>query len=250
VAIKPIFSSPQEAVADIPDGSVIMLGGFTAALGAPFYLFRALVETTQTKDLTFIGNGTPQVAALSPAGQRTFYSIDPARVRKVICSFPAATTTRRNAGVTFERGAWEDAFLKKTVELELVPQGTLAERLRAGGSGIPAFFTPTGVGTVFQEGKEVREFEGRQYVMERWLRADYALVHALRADKLGNLYYRNTARNFNPPMAAAARITIAEVEEIVEPGEIAPELIVTPGIFVDRLVLLREGSQGERSGAS
>ncbi len=215
-----------------------MLGGFTAALGAPFYLFRAVVETTRAKDLTFIGNGSPQVAALTTQGQRVFYSIDPARVRKVICSFPVATTTRTNAGVTFPPGAWEAAFLEKAVELELVPQGTLAERLRAGGAGIPAFFTPTGAGTVFEAGKEVREFEGRRYVMERWLRADYALVHALRADRLGNLYYRNTARNFNPPMAAAARITIAEVEEIVEPGEIAPELIVTPGIFVDRLVLV------------
>jgi 3-oxoacid CoA-transferase A subunit len=160
-------------------------------------------------------------------------TIDPARVRKVIVSFPTSQSRTRGFGSVFT-----EAIEQGKVDLELVPQGTLAERLRAGGAGIPAFFTPTGAGTRFADGKEVREFEGREYVMERWLRADYAFVHAIKADRLGNLVYRNTARNFNPLMASAARCTIAEVDELVEPGEISPYEVVTPGIFVHRIVAL------------
>jgi len=230
MAIRPVFDSPEEAVSDIFDGASIALGGFSAALGCPINLLRA-VAGGSARDLTFIGNGVPQGATGNP--EQPFFVVPPERVRKVICSFPAAATTRR--GVS----PYEAAFAEGTTELELVPQGTLAERLRAGGAGIPAFYTPTGVGTQFEKGKEVREFDGRKYVLERALRPDFALVKALKADKLGNLVYRNTARAFNPPMAMAAKVTIAEVEEIVEPGEIPPELIVTPGIYVHRLVLVQ-----------
>jgi len=231
MAIRPVYATPEEAIADIPDGSMVAMGGFSATLGLPRALLRAMADHSTAKDLTFIGNGIPQGATGNP--ENPWFVVDPARVKKVICSFPAAASRAR--GVT----PYEAAFENGTTELELVPQGTLAERLRAGGAGIPAFFTPTGVGTRFADGKEVREFDGKQYIMERALYPDYALVKALRADKLGNLYYRNTARAFNPPMAMAARITIAEVEEIVEPGEIAPDLIMTPGIYVHRLVVVK-----------
>jgi 3-oxoadipate CoA-transferase alpha subunit len=229
MAIRPVYTSAADAVADVFDGATIMLGGFTAALGAPRDLFRAVLETTKAKDLTWIGNGTPQVM-VGEGEERRFLVFDSRRVRKVICSFPGGASARQGLP-----NPYEQAFADGSVELELVPQGTLAERLRAGGAGIPAFFTPTGVGADFGAGKEVREFEGRQYLMERWLRADFALVRALKADRLGNLVYRNTARNFNPAMATAAKVTIAEVDELVEPGELTPEEIVTPGIFVDRI---------------
>jgi 3-oxoadipate CoA-transferase alpha subunit len=233
MALRPVFDDPVAAIADIPDGSVIMQGGFSAALGAPVQLMKAFIETSQARDLTFIGNGTPQVALGGRGGE--MLTIDPARVRKVIVSFPTSQSRTRGFGSVFT-----EAIEQGKVELELVPQGTLAERLRAGGAGIPAFFTPTGAGTRFADGKEVREFEGREYVMERWLRADYAFVHAIKADTLGNLVYRNTARNFNPLMASAARCTIAEVDELVEPGEITPYEVVTPGIFVHRIVVLNK----------
>jgi 3-oxoacid CoA-transferase A subunit len=233
MAIRPVYATPEEAVADIPDGAVIALGGFSAALGCPNALLRAVAHHSTAKDLTFIGNGIPQASTGDP--ENPFFAVDPARVRKVICSFPAAATSRRGPS------PYEKAFMDGSTELELVPQGTLAERLRAGGAGIPAFYTPTGVGTntPFDQGKEVREFDGRKYVMERAIVPDVALVKALRADRLGNLFYRNTARAFNPPMAMAAKLTIAEVEELVEPGEIAPELIATPGIYVHRIVVVK-----------
>jgi 3-oxoadipate CoA-transferase alpha subunit len=208
------------------------MGGFSATLGCPIALLRAVAEESTAKELTFIGNGIPQGATGDP--EDPWFVVHPSRVKKVICSFPAAASSRR-----FGVNPYESAFTDGTTQLELVPQGTLAERLRAGGAGIPAFFTPTGVGTRFAEGKEERTFDGRRFIMERAIRPDYALVRALRADKLGNLYYRNTARAFNPPMAMAAKTTIAEVEEIVEPGEISPDLIVTPGVYVHRLVVVK-----------
>jgi 3-oxoadipate CoA-transferase alpha subunit len=227
-----IYESARDAVADIPDGASIMLGGFSANLGAPKALLRALMEHNTAAGLTFIANGIPQ---LPPAAiGEPFLVFDAGRVRKVVCSFPTAGLRGGTGTHPYER-----AFAEGRVELELVPQGTLAERLRAAGAGIPAFYTPTGPGTVFARGKEVREFDGRAYVLERALPADFAFVHALKADRLGNLVYRNTARAFNPPMAMAARVTIAEVDEIVEPGELGPEQIVTPGIFVQRLVRVR-----------
>jgi 3-oxoadipate CoA-transferase alpha subunit len=236
VALRPVYEDAAAAVADVFDGATIMLGGFSAALGAPNQLFEALLHHTSARDLTFIGNGTPQVATLNEDGTRETLAFPVERVRKVICSFPVSPSLRRGFGSPYEA-----AFDSGAVELELVPQGTLAERLRAGGAGIPAFYTPTGVGTVFEDGKDVREFEGKPYVLERWLKADFALVRAIKADRLGNLVYRNTARNFNPPMATAAAVTIAEVDTIVEIGELAPELIVTPGIYVDRLFVRSQG---------
>jgi 3-oxoacid CoA-transferase A subunit len=231
MAIRPVYATAEEAVADIFDGAVVALGGFSAALGCPTGLLRAVAESNQAKNLTFVGNGVPQGSTGNP--EEPFFFVDPSRVSKVICSFPAAATSRR--GVS----AYEKAFLDGTTDLELVPQGTLAERLRAAGAGIPAFFTPTGVGTMFEEGKEVREFDGKKYVMERGIKLDFALVKALKADKAGNLFYRNTARAFSPPMAMAATVTIAEVEELVEPGEIPPEMVMTPGIYVHRIFVTR-----------
>jgi 3-oxoacid CoA-transferase A subunit len=230
MAIRPVYDTPEAAIADIPDGAVIAMGGFSAALGCPNHLIKAMAESSTAKDLTFIGNGIPMAATGDP--ENPFFTVDASRVSKVICSFPASASRRGPS-------MYDQSFSSGITKLELVPQGTLAERLRAGGAGIPAFYTPTGVdtNTPFDEGKEVREFDGRKYVLERALRPDYALVKAYRADKMGNLFYRNTARAFNPPMAMAARITIAEVEELVEPGEIAPELIVTPGIYVHRIVV-------------
>jgi 3-oxoacid CoA-transferase A subunit len=232
MALRPVYATPAEAIADIPDGAMIAMGGFSATLGCPVALLRAVADQSTAKDLTFIGNGIPQGATGDP--EDPWFVVHPSRVRKVICSFPAAASSRR-----FGVNPYEAAFSEGSTELELVPQGTLAERLRAGGAGIPAFFTPTGVGTRFGEGKEERSFDGRRYIMEHALRPDYALVRALRADKLGNLYYRNTARAFNPPMAMAARITIAEVDELVEPGDISPDLIMTPGVYVHRLVVVQ-----------
>ena len=229
MAIRPIYATAQEAVSDIPDGAMIAMGGFSATLGLPQTLLRAMAENNTATNLTFVGNGIPQ--GYTGETENPWYFVDPSRVERVICSFPAGGS---RSGVT---NPYEAAFTNGTTELELVPQGTLAERLRAGGAGIPAFFTPTGVGTPFAEGKEEREFAGKRYIMEQALFPDYALVKALRADKLGNLYYRNTARAFNPPMAMAARCTIAEVEELVEPGEIPPDLIMTPGIYVHRIVV-------------
>jgi len=231
VAIRPVFEDAAEALADVGDGASIMVGGFSAGLGAPDLLLRTLQDQTSAKDLTFIGNGTPTARSFDNDPEVPFFSFDHERVRKVICSFPMAASRR---GMT---SPYTAAFEEGRIELELVPQGTLAERLRAGGAGVPAFYTPTGVGTEFAAGKEVREFEGRNYVMERAIRADFAFIRALRADKLGNLFYRNTARAFSPVMAMAADCTIAEVEEIVEPGEISPDLIATPGIYVHRIVL-------------
>jgi 3-oxoacid CoA-transferase A subunit len=231
MAIRPVYGTPEEAIADIPDGSMIAMGGFSATLGLPQALLKAVANHSKAKDLTFIGNGIPQ--GFTGDAENPWYFVDPSRVSKVICSFPVGGSRRGAVN------PYETAFGDGTTELELVPQGTLAERLRAGGAGIPAFFTPTGVGTRFADGKEVREFDGKQYVMEHALYPDYALVKALRADKLGNLYYRNTARAFNPPMAMAAKCTIAEVEELVEPGEIAPDLIMTPGVYVHRLVVVK-----------
>ena len=232
MALRPIYTNAIDALRDVPDGASIMVGGFSAGLGAPDLLLRTLQDETRVRDLTFIGNGTPTARSGDP--ENPFFSFDHERVRKLICSFPTAATRR---GMVSPYNA---AIEEGRIELELVPQGTLAERLRAGGAGIPAFFTPTGVGTDFAAGKEVREFDGRLYVMERAIRADYAFIRAFKADKLGNLFYRNTARAFSPVMAMAAACTIAEVEEIVEPGEISPDEIATPGIYVHRIVLRKQ----------
>ncbi len=216
-----IFSSPEEAVADIADGSTIMFGGFGVA-GIPFTLIKALYKRS-TKGITAITN--------SPGGRLEDFDLSvlfqKRQIKKVVASYPVY------AGKV---NAFEELYLKGEVELEIVPQGTFAERIRAGGAGIPGFYTPTGVGTVAEEGKEKRTFDGKEHLLELALKADFALIKAHRADRMGNLTYRMTARNFNPLMATAAAITIAEVDEIVEVGELDPESVVTPGIYVNRVV--------------
>lgn len=214
-----ILESVDEAVAGIQDGSTVLVGGFGFA-GMPFDLIDGLIRQG-ANDLTVVsnnaGNGDVGLAALLKAG----------RVRKVICSFP-----RQSDSYVFD-----DLYRSGRIELELVPQGNLAERLRAAGAGIGAFFTPTGVGTVLAEGKETRTIEGRDYVLEYPIRADVALISAHRADRMGNLVYRKTARNFGPVMATAATTTIVQVAEVVDTGTtLDPEAVVTPSIFVDRVV--------------
>lgn len=216
--INKIFPSAAEAVKDIFDGAVIMIGGFGEA-GSPIELIHSLIDHG-AKDLTVVsnntGNGHVGLAAL----------IENRQVRKMICSFPR----------TAQSVVFPELYKKGEIELELVPQGTLAERIRAGGAGIPAFYTPTSVGTPLQEGKEVREFNGRFYVLEYGLKADFALVKCKLADRYGNLVYNKTARNFNPVMCMAARTTIVQASRVVDPGDIDPEIVVTPGIFVHKVV--------------
>ena len=210
-----VVASAEEAVRDIPDGASIMIGGF-GLCGNPENLIRALVKKG-VKNLTTMSNNA---------------GVDGFGVGLLL----AAGQIRRHIGTYVgENKLLEQMVLSGKIELELVPQGTFSERMRAGGAGIPAFFTPTGVGTVVGENKETREFEGRTYVMERALKADYAFIKAWKGDKWGNLMYRKTARNFNPMMATAARITIAEVEQLVDVGELEPDSIHTPSIYVKRI---------------
>ncbi|MHC5114874.1 MAG: 3-oxoacid CoA-transferase subunit A [Planctomycetota bacterium] len=212
------IGSPAEAVADVFDGATVLIGGFGEA-GSPIELIHALIDQG-AKDLTVIsnncGSGEVGLAALLKAR----------RVTKVMCSFP------RTANSTVFPELYREGF----TELELVPQGTLAERIRAGGAGIPAFYTPTAVGTPLAEGKEGRDFEGRACVLERGVTADFALIKGRVADAHGNVLYNKTARNFSPLMATAGKVTIVQVERVAAPGEIDPETVVTPGIFVNRVV--------------
>jgi 3-oxoadipate CoA-transferase, alpha subunit len=216
--INKIFPSAEKALADLKDGATIMIGSFGGA-GMPNELLAAVIAHG-AKDLTIVnnnaGNCETGLAALMKAG----------RVRKIICSFPRQADSH----------VFDTLYLSKKIELELVPQGNLAERIRAAGAGIGAFFTPTGFGTELAKGKETREINGRHYVLEYPIHADYAIISALRADRWGNLTYRMTARNFAPVMATAAKITVVQAHEIVELGEIDPETVVTPGIFVQRVV--------------
>jgi len=213
--LNKVIAGAREAVAEIPDGAVILMGGF-GLCGIPENLIAALREKG-SKDLTVASNNAGVddfgIGLLLKSGQ----------VRKMIATYVGENDT-------FER-----LCLSGELEVELVPQGTFAERLRAGGAGIPAFYTPTGVGTPVAEGKETRAFDGRTYLLEKALRGDFAFVKAWKGDRLGNLVYRKTARNFNPLMAAAAAITLAEVENLVEPGELDTDKVVTPGIYVDRI---------------
>ena len=216
--IDKIYESQQAALADIPDGTTIMIGGFGNA-GMPVALIDALIEQG-ARDLTIVsnnaGNGDTGLAALLKAK----------RVRKIICSFPRQTDSQ----------VFDALYRAGDIELELTPQGNLAERMRAAGAGIGGFFTPTGYGTLLAEGKETRLINGRHYVLESPIHADFALIKALRADRWGNLVYRKTARNFGPIMATAAKCTIVQVSEVVGLGELDPEDIVTPGIYVQRVV--------------
>jgi 3-oxoacid CoA-transferase subunit A len=218
-----VVANSDDALRDVPDGATIMIGGF-GLCGIPENLIRALARKG-TKNLTTISNNVGVdgygMGLLLSAGQ----------IRRHIGSYVG------------ENRLLEQMVLEKTIDLELAPQGTFSERIRAGGAGIPAFFTPTGFGTIVAESKETRNFEGRMYVMERALKADFAFVKAWKGDKWGNLLYRKTARNFNPMMATAAKITIAEVEHLVEVGEIEPDLVHTPGVYVKRIF---QGEQYEK----
>jgi len=226
--INKIVSSAAEAVADIQDGATVMLSGFGAA-GQPGELIDALIDQGAS-DLTIVnnnaGNGETGLAAL----------LKTRRVRKILCSFPRQVDSQ----------VFDALYRAGEIELELVPQGNLAERICAAGAGIGAFFTPTGYATQLAEGKETRLMNGRGYVLEYPIHADFALVKAERADRWGNLVYRKTARNFGPIMATAARCTIAQVREVVALGELDPELIVTPSIFVKRVVSI--GRSGVAAG--
>jgi 3-oxoacid CoA-transferase subunit A len=215
-----VVSSAEDAIKDVFDGASIMVGGF-GLCGMPENLIRALTKKG-VKNLTTISNNA---------------GVDGFGVGMLL----ANGQIKRHIGTYVgENKLLEKMVLDGTVQLDLVPQGTFSERIRAGGAGIPAFFTPTGVGTLVAEGKEAREFDGRMYIMERALRADFAFIKAWKGDRWGNLVYRKTARNFNPMMATAAKITIAEVEHLVEPGDLDPEMVHTPSVFVNRIF------QGER----
>ncbi|MGB7481281.1 MAG: 3-oxoacid CoA-transferase subunit A [Burkholderiaceae bacterium] len=224
--IDKISHSPQAALADIHDGATVMIGGFGNA-GMPAALIDALIEQG-ARELTIVnnnaGNGDTGLAALLKAR----------RVKKIICSFPRQSDSH----------VFDALYRAGEIELELTPQGNLAERIRAAGAGIGGFFTPTGYGTLLAEGKETREINGRHYVLESPIHADFALIKAHRGDRWGNLVYRKTARNFGPIMAMAAKCAIAQVDEVVELGALDPEAIVTPGIFVQRVV--RVQAEGAR----
>ena len=217
------FASIENALVGIRDGSVILVGGFGNA-GSPIPLLEALIDQGAT-DLTIVSNNAGEgdfgLAALMKAG----------RISKIICSYP-----RSSGSVIFE-----ELYGQGKIDLEVVPQGTLSERMRAAGAGIGGFYTPTSAGTLLAQGKETREIEGKLHVLELPLKGDVALIKADLADRWGNLTYNKSARNFGPTMAMAANLTIAQVRQIVDLGEISPELVVTPGIFVDRVV--KEGGQ-------
>ncbi|MGI9027107.1 MAG: 3-oxoacid CoA-transferase subunit A [Burkholderiaceae bacterium] len=216
--IDKIVDSAEQALRDVPDGATVMIGGFGTA-GMPAQLITALIAQGAC-DLTIVnnnaGNGETGLAALLKAR----------RVKKIICSFPRQTDSQ----------VFDALYRAGDIELELVPQGNLAERIRAAGAGIGGFFTPTGYGTPLAEGKETRVFDGKSMVFETAIHADFALIKARVADRWGNLVYRKTARNFGPVMAMAARCAVAQVDELVELGALDPEVIVTPGIFVKRVV--------------
>jgi 3-oxoacid CoA-transferase subunit A len=210
-----VFAKADDTIFDIEDGATIMVGGF-GLCGIPEDLISALARKG-VKNLHTISNNV----GVDDYGLGVLL-----RERRI---------TSHKGSYVGENKLLENMVLSGEIDLELIPQGTFSERIRAGGAGIPAFFTPTGVGTIVSEGKEVREFDGRKYVLERWLKADFALIKAWKGDAQGNLVYRKTARNFNPMMASAAGVTIAEVEHLVEPGEIEGDHVHTPGIYVDRI---------------
>src|SRR5919206_2521953 len=215
--INKVIASAEEAVKDIPDGALLVVGGF-GLCGIPENLINALVKKG-VKGLTCVSNN----AGVDDWGLGLL--LQTKQIRKMVSSYVG------------ENAEFERQYLAGELEVEFVPQGTLAERMRCGGAGIPAFFTPAGFGTIVAEGKETREFNGGNYVMERGIVGDFSLVAAQRGDRLGNLVYRKTARNFNPMAATAGRICVAEVEQLVEPGELDPELVQTPAIYVDRVVV-------------
>jgi 3-oxoadipate CoA-transferase alpha subunit len=225
MAFATLCDSAEQAVEVVTDGSSVMVGGF-GPTDAPTFLIEALAQRP-LRDLTLICNGPTG----RPGGKDCSLLVERGQVRKVICSFPLGPRTGR------EMTAFERLYREGQIELELVPQGTLVERIRAAGAGIGAFFTPTGVGTEFADGKEVRSIHGHDQILEYALQADFALIRAHRADRIGNLVYRLTRRNFNPSMAMAAGTTIAEVGEMLEPGQLDPDTIHTPALFVQRVAV-------------
>jgi len=235
--INKVISSFDEAVADIFDGAVILMGGFGPANGTPSNLLRA-IERLGVKNLTLVAN-TPGFGR-TPPGVKPFRKTPPdyddggiliqsGQVRKVVCAFPGPARPGMSAPL-------HEKWAAGQLGVETVPQGTLAERIRAAKAGVGAFFIPTGTGTVMEKGKEKRVIDGREHILEYPLRADFALVRAYKADRYGNLVYQGTSRNFNPVMAGAAKVTIAEVDQLVPLGSLDPEVIITPSIYVDRVV--------------
>jgi 3-oxoadipate CoA-transferase alpha subunit len=240
--VSKVYADGAAALADLPDGATVFIDGFGGPGGMAHYLLVALRDRG-SRGLTIVSNtaGIARVVSFgTPPGKTAIdhsLLIENGQVAKAIASFPVSPSVSRPS-------EFELAYRRGEVDLELVPQGTLAERLRAGGAGIPAFYTPTGAGTLISEGKESRVIDGREYILEYGLQADYAIIRAHQADTRGNLVYRGTSRNFNAVMAPAARITVVEVDEIVESGELDPEEIVTPGVFVQRIVRRPEGFTG------
>jgi 3-oxoacid CoA-transferase subunit A len=224
--INKVVPSADAAVADVPEGATLVVGGF-GLCGIPENLIAALVRRG-VRNLTAVSNN----CGVDDWGLGLL--LRSRQIRKMVSSYVG------------ENGEFERQFLSGELEVELVPQGTLAERMRAGGAGIPGFYTPTGVGTLVAQGKETKTFEGREYVLERGIVGDFSLVAAWKGDRLGNLVYRKAARNFNPMAATAGRVSVAEVEELVEPGELDPESIHTPGVFVNRVVVAPREKRIER----
>ena len=237
-----VYGDGPSAIADLPDGATVFIDGFGGPGGMAHYLLVSLRDRG-SRNLTIVSNtaGIARVVSFgTPPGHTAIdhsVLVENGQVAKAIASFPVSPSPTRPS-------EFELAYRRGEVDLELVPQGTLAERLRAGGAGIEAFYTPTGAGTLIAEGKESRVIDGREYVLEHALRADFALIRAHKADTRGNLVYRGTSRNFNAVMAPAARVTVVEVDEIVQPGELDPEAVVTPGVFVQRIVRRPEGFTG------
>ena len=224
--IDKVVASAREAVADVPDGATLVVGGF-GLCGIPENLIQALVDKG-VRDLTVVSNN----CGVDDWGLGLL--LRTRQIRKMMSSYVG------------ENAEFERQFLSGELEVELVPQGTLAERMRAGGAGIPGFYTATGVGTLVAEGKETRTFDGREYLLERGIVGDFSLVAAWKGDRYGNLVYRKAARNFNPMAATAGRVSIAEVEELVEPGDLDPECVHTPGVFVNRVVVAPRQKRIER----
>ncbi len=229
-----VYDSAARAISDVPDGAVVNIDGFGGPGGMAHYLMTALRDHG-AKGLTIISNtaGIAQVARFGVPEGRTAIDhtilVDNGQVAKAIASYPVSPSINRPS-------AFERAYQEGESDLEVSPQGTLAERLRSGGAGVAAFYTPTAAGTLLGEGKELREIDGRPYVLEQCILADFCIIRGHKADTLGNMIYKGTSRNFNPVMAASARVTVVEVDEIVEPGELNPEEIVTPGVYVNRIV--------------
>ena len=237
-----VYPDGLSAIRDLPNGATVMIDGFAGPGGMPQYLLVALRDHG-ARDLTMISNtaGIARVVGFgTPPGLEAIdhsILVDNKQIRKAIASSPVSPSASRPS-------SFELAFQRGEVEVEVVPQGTLAERIRAGGAGVAAFYTPTGVGTLLAEGKETRMIDGKEYILEEALRADFCLIRGYKADTLGNVVYKGTSRNFNSVMAPAARITVVEVDEIVAPGELTPEEIVTPGVYINRVVRRPDGFSG------